>query len=433
MKRKPQPFSPQPRRSWSGRSETELQALSSSIYPILGSIAAVASVIAVHEAGHFLTARWQGIAVQSFNIGYGPKLLSYNETQSGVEYNLRLLPFGGYVAFPRKEFEEERNEQETTTAQDVWCSDNPVIQEENLLENRPPLQRLLVISGGVLANLLLAFVLSTGLSCTGRGIPQETLAPGLIVTSVSPAANAPARLAGIKEMDKIMAVDGKETKEVAAFVQTVRVHPNQPLDLIVERNGEAIKLQVVPKVLYEDAEASEVVSVNDGRSGWKFLNPTASIGIGVAPNVKAVTFLKATNPIQAARYGFDATIKALVGTVRGLGNAFSSGLAINQVGGPVSVVATGADFLAGGGNTLQSAAAFSALLSVNLAVLNALPLPVLDGGQFVATLGEALGLPSLPRRWKEVAFAVALLGFVSFSAVVFLGDVDRFLLHPLRK
>lgn len=97
------------------------------------------------------------------------------------------------------------------------------------------------------------------------------------------------------------------------------------------------------------------------------------------------------------------------------------------------MVATGADILAGGGNTLQSAAAFSALLSVNLAVLNALPLPVLDGGQFVATLGEALGLPALPRRWKEVAVAMALLGFVTFSAVVFLGDVDRFLLHPLRK
>lgn len=304
VKWKPQSLCPQSQRSWSGGSETELQALSSSIYPILGSMAAVASVIAVHEAGHFLTARWQGITVQSFNIGYGPKLLSYNETQSGVEYNLRLLPFGGYVAFPRKE--EERNEQDATTAQDVSRADDLAIREENLLENRPPLQRLLVISGGVLANLLLAFVLSTGLSCTGRGIPQETLAPGLIVTSVSPAANAPARLAGIKEMDKILAVDGKETKEVAEFVQTVRIHPNQPLDLIVERNGQSMKLQVVPKVFYEDTETSKVASVNDDRNGWKFLSPTASIGIGVAPNVKAVTFLKAANPIQVKLYSIIA-------------------------------------------------------------------------------------------------------------------------------
>lgn len=125
-------------------------ALQVAFVPTLASAAAVAGVVAFHEAGHFLAAKWQGMKIQSFNIGYGPKIFSFNDTEN-TEFALRALPLGGFVAFPMNvEYDDDGNE--------IRELDDP-----DLLQNRPPLQRALVISGGVLANFLLTFLLSTGI------------------------------------------------------------------------------------------------------------------------------------------------------------------------------------------------------------------------------------------------------------------------------
>ncbi len=124
-------------------------ALSPSILSTAESLAALTSVVTFHEAGHFFAARWQGIKVTSFNIGFGPKLASVNDS-SQIEYALRAIPFGGYVAFPANVERDEEGE---------------IIKEltdPELLQNRPPLQRLFVISAGIIANFLLTLSLSTG-------------------------------------------------------------------------------------------------------------------------------------------------------------------------------------------------------------------------------------------------------------------------------
>ena len=161
-----------------------------SILPSLGSAAAVAGVIAFHEAGHLCAAKWQGMKVQSYNIGYGPKLLSFNDS-TDTEFNLRVFPLGGYVAFPAN----------------VEVDDDGEITKEltdpNLLQNRPPLQRALVISGGVLANLLLTFLLSVGVAGT-TGIGQPVYDSGILVTTATP--KSPAVLAGVKINDIITKV-----------------------------------------------------------------------------------------------------------------------------------------------------------------------------------------------------------------------------------
>lgn len=114
------------------------------IIPTLTSAVSVAGVIAFHEAGHFLAAKYQGMKIESYNIGYGPKLLSFNDT-SGTQFALRAVPLGGYVAFPANtEFDQE-------TGEIIKELDDP-----DLLQNRPPLQRALVISAGL--NSLSCFI-----------------------------------------------------------------------------------------------------------------------------------------------------------------------------------------------------------------------------------------------------------------------------------
>ena len=132
----------------------------SGFVPTIASAAAVAGVIAFHEAGHFFAAKWQGMKIQSFNIGYGPKVLAFNDS-SDTEFALRAVPLGGYVAFPiNQEFDEETGEV------------TKVLEDPDLLQNRPPLQRAFVIAGGVLANVLLTFLLSTGMKRSTQILPR---------------------------------------------------------------------------------------------------------------------------------------------------------------------------------------------------------------------------------------------------------------------
>ena len=132
---------------------------------VLASLLALGLLIVIHEAGHFLAARLQGIRVNGFSVGFGPALLKTE--QGGVTYALRLLPLGGFVSFPEDDEE----------------SDIPK-DDPDLLRNRPIPQQILVISAGVLANLLLAWLVLVGHTAT-TGVPGEP-GPCLLYTSPSP-------------------------------------------------------------------------------------------------------------------------------------------------------------------------------------------------------------------------------------------------------
>ena len=129
--------------------------------------------------------------VQSYNVGYGPKLVSVNDT-SNTEYALRLVPLGGYVAFPMNV---EYNDQGEVVKE---------LNDPDLLQNRPPLQRALVISAGVIANILLSVTLCTGVAFTS-GISRPTYNNGVVVTTLT-TSGSPAQSAGIMKDDVILKV-----------------------------------------------------------------------------------------------------------------------------------------------------------------------------------------------------------------------------------
>ena len=257
------------------------------VLPLLGSASAVAGVIAFHEAGHFLAAKWQGMKIQSFNVGYGPKLLSWNDTDN-VEYNLRALPLGGFVAFPSN-----TNLDETSNAVEDGAAD----KDPDLLQNRPPLQRAFVISAGVMANLLLTFGLSSYVAGTS-GINHPVYAPGVLITG-TPDASAPAVRAGLRVNDIITQVNGEAVSAptlnsasagddtIERFVTLVKRSEGVPLGLDVVRDGQAFSVQVTPE--------------NNKASG------RVSIGIGVAKKVKTVQTDVASNAIEAAQMGAEET------------------------------------------------------------------------------------------------------------------------------
>ena len=350
---------------------------------VLTALAILAGLIVVHEAGHFLAATWQGIRVSGFSIGFGPVLLE--RQRRGVQFALRAIPLGGFVAFP------DDDEQSAIPRTDP-----------NLLSNRPLPQRALVIAAGVLANLLLAWLVLVAQGVV-VGIPAGFSAtPGVLVSGVQ--AGQPAALAGLQAGDRILRINdtaiagGQEA--VAALVNQVKASPGTPLAVVAERGQRQLELQLTPSNLG-----------GIGRIGAQ-LQPYGNEAYRPARGP--------LEPIRQANSDFSALLRRTVGGFVTLVTHF--GETAGQVSGPVKIVEMGANLAQQGGSSLFL---FTALISINLAVLNALPLPLLDGGQFVLLLVEGLRGRPLPERFQMAFMQSGFVFLVGLSLVLIVKDTSQ--------
>jgi membrane-associated protease RseP (regulator of RpoE activity) len=350
---------------------------------VLTALAILALLIVVHEAGHFLAATSQGIRVSGFSIGFGPALLQ--RRRRGVTYALRAIPLGGYVAFPD-------DEDDSGVAAD----------DPDLLRNRPLPQRALVIAAGVLANLLLAYAVLLGQSAV-LGIPDGFSArAGVLVSGIQ--AGQAAALSGLQPGDRIVAIDGQRLGggqgAVSGLVERIRSAPGQSLLLQAERGGRPLELGLTP--------------ANFGGVG--------RIGAQLQPDGRE-TYRAPRGPLEPfrqANHDFAALTRR---TVEGFGTLFTHfGETASQVSGPVKIVEMGASLARQGGGGLF---VFTALISINLAVLNALPLPMLDGGQFCLLLLEGLRGRPLPERFQSAFLQSGFVFLVGLSLVLIVKDTSQ--------
>jgi len=350
---------------------------------VLTALAILAGLVVVHEAGHFFAATWQGIRVSSFSIGFGPVL--FERQRRGVQFALRAIPLGGFVAFPDDD------------------EDSPIAKDDpNLLSNRPLPQRALVIAAGVLANLLLAW---TVLIAQGYlvGIPSGfSTTPGVLVSAVQP--NQAAAAAGLKAGDRILALAGQQLAggqdAVADLVTTIKGSPERTLTLLAERDGQQLKLKLTPSDL----------------------GGVGRIGAQLQPN-GSEAFRPARGPLEPVRQGSHDLALLTRRTADGFVTlATHFGETAGQVSGPVKIVEMGASLAKQGGGSLF---VFTALISINLAVLNALPLPLLDGGQFVLLLLEGVRGKPLPERFQMAFMQSGFVFLVGLSAVLIVKDTSQ--------
>ena len=350
---------------------------------VLTALAILAGLIVVHEAGHFFAAVWQGIRVSGFSVGFGPVLLQ--RQRRGVRFALRAIPLGGYVSFP--------DDDEASP----FPSDDP-----NLLRNRSLPQRALVIAAGVLANLLLAWLVLLAQGVV-LGIPAGTSAsPGVLVAGVQP--GQPAAEAGLRAGDRILTIDQRAVvggqEAVASLVQRIQASPQRPLQLAAERGGQTITLTLTP-----------VDQGGIGRIGAQ-LQP---FGTEVFRAPKGPL-----EPIRQANHDFVALTRRTVEGFASLVTRF--GETASQVSGPVKIVEMGATLARQGGGSLFL---FAALISINLAVLNALPLPLLDGGQLALLLLEGLRGRPLPERFQVAFMQSGFVLLVGLSVVLIVKDTSQ--------
>ncbi len=343
---------------------------------VLAAIAVLAVLIFVHELGHFAAARLQGIYANRFSLGFGPVLLKYQGPET--EYAIRAIPLGGFVGFP----DEDPDSQ--------IPADDP-----NLMRNRPVLDRAIVISAGVIANLIFAYFLLVGQVAT---VGIQEIQPGLVIPKVDP--NSAAMVAGIQPGDIILSVDNQPLQvypdATTGFINKVQSSPNQPIPLVIQRGSEKIDVTI------------KAIANEDGKG---------KIGVALLPNVK---LKKAQNIGEAFTYSADAYQRIVSLTVQGfwqLISHFSENA--QQVAGPIKIVEYGANIAKNDvGNLFQ----FGALISINLAIINILPLPALDGGQLVFLLIEGLLGKPLPNKIQENVMQTGLVLLLGLGVFLIVRD-----------
>ncbi|NEP58863.1 MAG: RIP metalloprotease RseP [Symploca sp. SIO2G7] len=348
---------------------------------ILAAIAVLAILIIVHELGHFLAARLQGIYANRFSIGFGSVIWKYQGSQT--EYALRALPLGGFVGFP----------------DDDPDSDIPP-NDPNLLRNRPILDRAIVISAGVIANLVFAYLILV-IQISMVGVPDLSQ-PGVLVPQVVPESSIVAYEAGIKAGDIILAVDGQDLgagpEAIKSLQKNIQESSQQSIEITIERSQQILSFQVKPE---------------PGKDG------KGKIGIGLQLHKRS------PNLVEALGNAAEEYQHITVLTARGFWQLISNfGETAGQVAGPVKIVDIGAQIASSDPLSLFQ---FAALISINLAIINILPLPALDGGQLVFLIIEAVRGKPLPTEFQQNVMQtglVVLLGLGIFLIVRDTANLD---------
>ena len=349
---------------------------------VLTSITVLGLLIFFHELGHFLAAILQGISVDGFSIGFGPSILK--KQYKNITYSLRAFPLGGFVSFPDEEnIEINKN--------------NP-----NLLRNRPIYQRIIVISAGVIANLLLAYVILI-FNVSTVGIPYDP-EPGILILAVQP--DKPASQSGLQAGDKILKIKENDLvagdEAVTFLVKEIQKASSEKIAITIQRDGILKDLFITPRNI----------------------NGKGTIGAQLQPNIKKETY-KTKNFSELFDFSNKEFLSLLIKTIegyKGLITNFAS--TAQQLSGPVKIVEIGAQLSEQGGTGILL---FAALISINLAVLNSLPLPLLDGGQLVFTLIEGLRGRPIPEKIQIAITQSSFLLLVGLSVVLIIRDTSQLL------
>lgn len=351
---------------------------------IVSIIIVLGGLIFFHELGHFCMARILGMGVSTFSLGFGPKILKYKHGKT--EYALSLVPLGGYVAL-------------------VGESDPGDIPDEftaaESFARRPAWQRLLVIASGPIANILLAWILCWCLAWLW-GTP--VLQP--VIGDVEP--DSPAFNAGIKPGDRILSVNGHEVKSWDEMASDIGKSDGQSMAIEVlspDKDNTVRTLTIraqksVRKTIFGEDETAWLIGVRAG---------------------SAVT-TETTSFFASAWAGAAQTWNMVTLTWQGFVKLAQRIVPLDQVGGPIMIAQMVSKQAHQG---LPGLLALTALISVNLGVLNLLPIPVLDGGQIVFCIYEMIFRRPVPLKAQEYATRAGLFLLIALMVLATFNDVWR--------
>ena len=368
---------------------------------VLGTVAAFIGILVVlvlvHELGHFIVAKRAGITVEEFGIGFPPRLSSV--MYRGTRYSLNWIPLGGFVKMLG-----EDGDVEIRRLRESGLSDDEVEQAMAGAFNRRPVW---VRVGVLLAGVVMNFVLAAALFAVAFSMPTLIGEGPLTVTEIQ--AGSPAE--GTLEVgDVIVGVDGRTFERSADLTDFVAERGGTPVTLDVERDGQSIEVEVVPRV----------VSDEDRAAG------TGPIGFAYDPARVVERAPLVDGPIDAVARGTGTAWTIAVQIPGGLADAVGGLIGLNpdapDARGPIGIAQETGRILEA---PLVSQLLFIGLLSVNLAVLNVLPFPPLDGGRIAVVLVEAVRRRRLPAEREALIYLAGFAVLIALVILISINDIQR--------
>ncbi len=344
------------------------------IWTIIFAIFIFSLIVFVHELGHFLSARMFGVKVHEFAIGMGPRIFS--REKNGIKYSLCLIPMGGFCAM---EGEDEKSD------------------DEGALGNKPWYQKLVILAAGAFMNIVLGFVICLILLSVTSGIAKGVAIP--VVDSVLENSEAAEFL---KPGDKIIKVNNTRVNIIKDVNFAMQQNGEKPVTLTVKRDGEIISKEINPYL-------------------QEYTDGTKAYLVGFTSKVVKPTIL------TVLRESFFETVWMGKLVFVSLGMLFSGEAGLNDMSGPVGVVsAMNESAQAGGGGVIGflNLMFLASFISVNIGLMNLLPIPALDGGRIFFTLVEAVRRKPIPPEKEGVVhfigfvFLIALMVFATWNDIV---------------
>ena len=384
---------------------------------ILAFIIVLGVIVMVHELGHFFAARSVGVRVDRFSIGFPPRLMTitsvpngfeiklffyrkdqggkiswgpiYNwdvkkpgRTGSGTEYCFAIIPLGGYVKMAGMIDE---------------SMDGTIKNKPYELMSKPVWAQIWVMSAGVIMNILLAFIIFTGV-VWNQGVPSPKDDP-VIHSLIN---DMPAKDMGLLPGDRILAVDDVQISTWTELSTTIHAMPNTPITLTYQRDDVEYKQSITTSF--------QVQPIN-GR-----LDTLGAIGIAPEFTYKPIGFLKAT------QIGATSTIGALGLVVLSIKMLVSGEASVSDLGGPILIAQIAGKTARAG---LVSLLTFMAIISCNLAFINFLPVPGLDGGHVFIILAESLLRRKFTLKTRMIIQQIGMAFLLLLMATVMINDIGR--------
>jgi regulator of sigma E protease len=374
---------------------------------VIYAIIVLGILIFVHEFGHFIVAKLFNVKVEKFSLGFGPKL--FGRQIGETEYLLSAFPLGGYVKMFGEggviEGADDTSAADTEKSYDEE-SGEPVDDPPELTEaekarsfaHKPPLARIAIVMAGPVFNLVFAWLIFI-LLCM-LGVPTVTARIGEVIK------DKPAARAGVLKDDVVTSINGKGITQWDEIAGMIAGSKGQPVDLVVKRGNETLQFSITPeprvaKNLFGESVKGHV--------------------IGIAAAGEIVT--EKSNPFQAVVRGTAQTWKVIDLTIMSLVKMAQRVVPLDSVGGPIMIAKMAGETAQMGGGAFL---AFMALLSINLGVLNLLPVPVLDGGHLFFFFCElVIGRP-VSQKVREYAQQIGLFLLLSLMVLAFYNDIARY-------
>ncbi len=368
------------------------------IVTILIFLAVLSLLVFVHELGHFIVAKRSGMKVHEFGFGFPPRLFGFQKVDGkwkmvgrksaspeATVYSVNWIPLGGFVK--------------------IMGEDNEIENDPQSFVNKPFLNRFATLIAGVVMNFLLAGVLlgigyMVGLPVAVENVDQVPANATFVdrrVAIVHVAEDSPAAKAGLMDSDIVQSVDGQEFDSVAAFQEYSKAHKGERMEFVINRVNETRTVIVETR---SDPKEGEGV-----------------VGVGLALYGK----LKFT-PLAAIGQGFVTAYQQLINIATGLYHLFAQGDGLESLGGPVKIAQITGQVADLGIIPLVQ---FAAFLSLNLALLNVLPLPALDGGRILFLFIEKIRGKANNQKVEQYANAIGFIVLLLLMLVITARDVSQ--------